>query len=40
MSRAASSLGGATLSVTEALHDGKTVLLDTAAGSVITLPAA
>lgn len=31
---------GATLSVTEALHDGKTVLLDTAAGSICTLPAA
>lgn len=31
---------GATLSVTEALHDGKTVLLNTAAGSVCTLPAA
>lgn len=30
---------GATLSVTEALHDGKTILLDTAAGSVCTLPA-
>jgi hypothetical protein len=31
---------GATLSVTEALHDGKTILLDTLAGSVCTLPAA
>lgn len=31
---------GGTLSVTEALHDGKTILLDTAAGSVCTLPAA
>lgn len=31
---------GATLAVTEALHDGKTILLDTAAGSVCTLPAA
>lgn len=31
---------GATLTITEALHDGKTVLLDTAAGSTITLPAA
>jgi hypothetical protein len=31
--------GGATLSVTEALHDSKTVLLDTAAGTIITLPA-
>src|SRR6476619_7444044 len=32
--------GGGALSVTEALHDGKTILLDTAAGTVITLPAA
>jgi hypothetical protein len=31
---------GGTLSATEALHDGKTILLDTAAGSVVTLPAA
>ena len=31
--------GGSSLSVTEALHDGKTVLLDTAAGTTITLPA-
>jgi hypothetical protein len=31
---------GATLAVTEALHDGKTILLDTLAGSVCTLPAA
>lgn len=31
---------GGTLAVTEALHDGKTILLDTAAGSVCTLPAA
>lgn len=31
---------GATLSVTEALHAGKTIKLDTAAGSVCTLPAA
>jgi len=31
---------GGTLNVTEALHDGKTILLDTAAGSVCTLPAA
>jgi hypothetical protein len=31
--------GGSTLSVTEALHDSKTVLLDTAAGTTITLPA-
>lgn len=31
---------GSALTVTEALHDGKTVLLDTAAGSTITLPAA
>lgn len=30
---------GATLSLTEAAHDGKTILLDTAAGSVVTLPA-
>lgn len=30
---------GATLAVTEALHDGKTILLDTAAGSICTLPA-
>lgn len=30
---------GATLSITEALHDGTTVVLDTAAGSVCTLPA-
>lgn len=32
--------GGATLAVTEAAHDGKTILLDTAAGSNPTLPAA
>jgi len=31
---------GGTLSVTEALHDGKVILLDTAAGSVCDLPAA
>lgn len=31
---------GGTLSVTEAAHDGKTILLDTVAGSVCTLPAA
>jgi hypothetical protein len=31
---------GATLAATQALHDSKTVLLDTAAGSVVTLPAA
>ncbi len=31
---------GATLAVTELLHDGKVILLDTAAGSVATLPAA
>lgn len=31
---------GATLAVTEALHDGKIIALDTAAGSVATLPAA
>lgn len=30
---------GALLSLTEALHDGKTIALDTAAGSVVTLPA-
>lgn len=30
---------GATLTLTEAAHDGKTILLDTAAGSVVTLPA-
>ena len=32
--------GGATLTLTEALHDGKTVLWDTAAGTILTLPAA
>ena len=32
--------GGGTLTLTEALHDGKTVLWDTAAGSVFTLPTA
>lgn len=31
---------GATLSLTVAAHNGKTILLDTAAGSVVTLPAA
>ena len=31
---------GATLAVTEALHDGKIIKLDTAAGSICTLPAA
>lgn len=31
---------GSTLAVTEASHDGKTILLDTAAGSTCTLPAA
>ena len=31
---------GGTLAVTEALHDGKIIALDTAAGSVCTLPAA
>lgn len=31
---------GSTLALTEAAHDGKTILLDTAAGSAITLPAA
>lgn len=30
---------GATLGLTEATHDGRTILLDTAAGSVVTLPA-
>lgn len=29
---------GATLTMTAAAHDGKTILLDTAAGSVVTLP--
>lgn len=33
-------LAGATLTATELLHDGKIVLLDQAAGSVVTLPAA
>jgi hypothetical protein len=31
---------GSTLAVTELAHDGKTILLDTATGSVCTLPAA
>lgn len=31
---------GSTLAVTEALHDGKTIRLDTVTGSVCTLPAA
>jgi hypothetical protein len=31
---------GGTLSATLAAHDGKTILLDTASGSVVTLPAA
>jgi hypothetical protein len=31
---------GATLTLTVAAHDGKVILLDTAAGSVVTLPAA
>lgn len=31
---------GAALTLTEALHNGKTILLDTAAGSTVTLPAA
>ena len=31
---------GATLTVTEALHDSKVVLFDTASGSICTLPAA
>ncbi len=30
---------GGTLAMTEAAHEGKTILLDTAAGSVVTLPA-
>jgi len=30
---------GATLSLTQAAHDGKTIVFDTAAGSIITLPA-
>ena len=30
---------GATLTLTVAAHDGKTILLDTAAGSIVTLPA-
>lgn len=33
-------LAGSTLAVTEALHDGKIILFDQAAGSVCTLPAA
>ncbi len=32
-------LAGSTLSVTEASHDGRTILLNTATGSVCTLPA-
>lgn len=40
LTTAAAVAGGATLTLTEALHNGKTVLLDTAAGSTITLPAA
>lgn len=31
--------GGGTLTLTRDTHDGKTILLDTAAGSVVTLPA-
>ncbi len=31
---------GATLTLTRAAHDGKVILLDTAAGSIVTLPAA
>lgn len=31
--------GGSTLALTEALHDGKTILFDTATGTVLTLPA-
>jgi hypothetical protein len=30
--------GGATLTMTEAAHDGKIIALDTAAGSIVTLP--
>lgn len=37
---ARSVLAGSTLAVTEALHDGKTIKFDQAAGSVCTLPAA
>ena len=32
--------GGSSLALTTAAHDGKTILLDTAAGTTITLPAA
>lgn len=32
--------GGSSLTLTAAAHDGKTILLDTAAGTTITLPAA
>ena len=32
--------GGSTLSLTAALHDGRTALFDTAAGTTLTLPAA
>lgn len=32
--------GGSTLTLTEALHSGKTINLDTAAGTTVTLPAA
>lgn len=32
--------GGSTLTLTAAAHDGKTILLDTAAGTTITVPAA
>lgn len=31
---------GGTITITQALHDGKTILFDTAAGTVMTLPAA
>lgn len=34
------SAAGSTLTVTKALHSGRTILLDTASGSVVTLPAA
>lgn len=31
--------GGSSLTVTQALHDGKTIMLDTATGTAVTLPA-
>lgn len=36
----ATTAAGSALTVTQALHDGRTILLDTAAGSTCTLPAA